>query len=83
MHMHDGEVRSNKSVFPGNMAGHTKGCAARILNRYPRAHYVHCASHDLNLVLCHAAKQKSVFIMMENLKSAGKFFENSPKRFVI
>jgi len=42
--------------------------------------YVHYASHDLNLALIHAAKVPTVFIMMENLSSLGRFFAFSPKR---
>ena len=34
-----------------NMAGHLNGVAARILKEAPKAHYVHCLSHSLNLSL--------------------------------
>ena len=35
----------------GAMAGASKGAAARITARYPKALYTHCASHRLNFVL--------------------------------
>ena len=34
-----------------NMAGHLNGVAARILKEAPKAHYVHCLAHNLNLCL--------------------------------
>lgn len=34
-----------------NMAGHLNGVAARILKEAPKAHYVHCLAHSLNLCL--------------------------------
>ena len=36
---------------PSNMAGHLNGVAARILKEAPKAHYVHCLAHSLNLCL--------------------------------
>ena len=33
----------------GNMAGKIKGAATRIRNEYPKAVYVHCTAHVLNL----------------------------------
>lgn len=38
----------------GNMAGRTKGAAARIKERYPLATYIHCSSHKLNLCVMQA-----------------------------
>ena len=33
----------------GAMAGKSKGVAAHILSKYPKAFYTHCATHRLNL----------------------------------
>lgn len=33
----------------GSMAGMARGAAACILSKYPKALYVHCAAHRLNL----------------------------------
>ena len=54
---------------------------SRILQLNSRAPYIHCSSHDLNLALCHATKQQTVLIMMENLVAIGRFFNYSPKRW--
>lgn len=74
------DARGQNYDGAGNMSGANKGCAARISAINPRAPYVHCASHDLNLALNHAAKVPTIFIMMENLASMGRFFAYSPKR---
>ena len=34
-----------------NMAGHVTGVAKRVLDEYPKAHFVHCMAHCLNLCL--------------------------------
>ena len=34
-----------------NMSGHVSGVASRILKEEPKAHYVHCVAHSLNLCL--------------------------------
>ena len=34
-----------------NMAGHLSGVAVRLQREEPRAHYVHCLAHSLNLCL--------------------------------
>lgn len=39
-----------------NMRGKHNGVQRRILNMNPRALYVPCAAHTLNLVICDAAK---------------------------
>jgi len=67
----------------GNMAGQQRGLAARFnAMEGNNAPYIHCASHALNLVLCHASKVKAIHCMMENLRFMGRFFE-WPKRLRI
>ena len=44
----------------GNMAGHTKGVAAHILEQYPKACYVHCGTHALNLCVVAACGVQAV-----------------------
>ena len=34
-----------------NMSGHLNGVAARIQKEHPKAHYIHCVAHSLNLCL--------------------------------
>ena len=64
----------------GAMAGHTRGAAARILAKYPKAIYVHCAAHRLNLCVMKACSIQVVNNMMQTADSVSRFFNNSPKR---
>jgi len=64
----------------GSMAGVTKGVAARILRQYPKARYVHCASHVLNLCIVQSASIPDVRNMMDIASGVARFFNNSPKR---
>ena len=41
------------------MSGHINGVQAQLQPEYPFAHFVHCAAHRLNLVLCQAASSIS------------------------
>ena len=59
----------------GNMAGSKSGAAAQFnAIEGNDAPYLHCASHDLNLVLCHACKVPTILCMIENVRQLGKFF---------
>ena len=51
------------------------------LNMMKRHHtpYFHCASHDLNVVLCHACKLPVILAMLEHMRQLGKFC-SFPKR---
>ena len=42
----------------GAMAGKSKGAAARILEVFPKAMYIHCAVHALNLCVVNCRDQK-------------------------
>ncbi len=45
-----------------NMSGHFKGLQSRILHKDPKALYVHCQAHCLNLVLVESAKSNICFV---------------------
>ena len=62
------------------MAGKNRGAAQRIRADYPKAVYVHCASHRLNLAVAGACQLQNVRNMMGNVKTVADFFNNSPKR---
>ncbi|XP_065197012.1 52 kDa repressor of the inhibitor of the protein kinase-like [Sycon ciliatum] len=64
----------------GNMAGDIRGCAARITAEYPKALYLHCCSHALNLCIMAASKINSVAAMWTTLREVSFFFNSSPKR---
>ncbi|XP_077972730.1 52 kDa repressor of the inhibitor of the protein kinase-like [Styela clava] len=55
------------------MAGHVSGVQKRIRDKYPRAIFVHCASHCLNL---EAIIRSTCDIIRETIR----FFRESPKR---
>ena len=64
----------------GSMAGATKGVAARISQQYPKACYVHCALHVLNLCIVQSASVPDIRNMMDVASGVARFFNNSPKR---
>ncbi|XP_072172497.1 52 kDa repressor of the inhibitor of the protein kinase-like [Diadema setosum] len=64
----------------GNMAGKEKGCATRFKETSPRAPYIHCANHSLNLALSKACSVSEIHCMMSAIKTTGLFFASSPKR---
>lgn len=64
----------------GNMAGKYQGAAACIQSSYPKAVYVHCAAHTLNLCVVAACKIQFVQNMMSTMVKICLFFSNSPKR---
>ena len=66
----------------GSMSGHTRGAAARIKAKYPKALYTHCASHRLNLCIVKCCSNREVTNMIEVIDSISRFFNNSPKRQV-
>ncbi len=63
----------------GNMAVKTWGAAAIITAQYPLALYVHCASHQLNLVVVRSAEVTSIRNMMGTSKKLHDFFQAYPK----
>eukprot|EP00794_Sanderia_malayensis_P014540 gene14540-16043_t len=64
-----------------NMSGKCAGAAARITRVFPKAPYVHCASHDLNLVVASACDTPLVKNMMSTARVVLHFFNVSPNRF--
>ena len=65
----------------GSMAGKCSGAAARINAKFPKAPYVHCGSHALNLCVASACKIQVIRNMMGQVRVVSEFFNNSPKRF--
>ena len=64
----------------GNMAGKYQGAAARIQRNHPKAIYVHCAAHILNLCIIAACKVQGIRNMQGTLDQIYLFFNLSPKR---
>ena len=64
----------------GSMAGATKGIAARILCQYPKAWYIHCTQHVLNLCIVQSASIPDVQNMMDIASEIARFFNTSSKK---
>ena len=63
------------------MSGDLNGVQAQIQREYPFAHFVHCAAHRLNLVLCQAASSIApVKIFFINIGAFCTFTSNAPRR---
>ena len=63
----------------GNMSGKFRGCAALISQSCPRAVYVHCYSHVLNLCIAKACDLQVVRNVIGTLNQVCLFFNTSPK----
>ena len=62
------------------MAGIVNGVQANILKEAPCAIYVHCGSHNLNLVLNSANAVPEIRNMMSTVQEVTKFINDSVKR---
>ncbi|KAK4874632.1 hypothetical protein RN001_013992 [Aquatica leii] len=60
--------------------GALNGVQAIIRKSFPRALFVHCSSHSLNLALCHLYNVPSIRNCIETVKAIGNFLRASPKR---
>lgn len=62
-----------------NMAGQFKGVQTLVQSKYPKALYVHCAAHSLNLAVSTASGIKPIRNCLGIIEKAYTFF-NTPKR---
>ena len=62
------------------MAGKYRGAAVTIQSKCPKAVYVHCAAHALNLCVVAACSVQLLKNMMGTMVEICLFFSNSPKR---
>lgn len=62
------------------MAGKVRGVAARITAKYPKAIYIHCAVHRLNLYIVKCCQIPEVSNVMKVADQIARYFNNSPKR---
>ena len=66
------------------MAGHSGGLQAIVKETYPNAHFVHCHTHQLNLVMLKAASvNRNVRVFFADLQGICTFFSLSPQRTAI
>ena len=65
----------------GVMAGRSKGVATRINDKFPKALYIQCAAHRLNLCVVKCCSIcGEVNNMMGTAHSVTRYFKYSPKR---
>ncbi|CAF2865997.1 unnamed protein product [Rotaria sp. Silwood2] len=62
------------------MSGHIGGVQKLILDIAPKALYVHCASHSLDLAICDACDDRNIQLLFGTVKTVIKFISASPKR---
>jgi hypothetical protein len=62
------------------MSSQSKGVSGRILKKNPKALYVHCSSHHLNLFVAKACQLPSVIQMLGCAQKITSFFRPSPQR---
>lgn len=81
-----GEYRLNPALIQGqgydragNMSGKFRGCLACISHSFPKAVYVHCCSHVLNLCIAKACDLQVIRNVIGTLNQVCLFFNTSPK----
>jgi Domain of unknown function (DUF4371)/hAT family C-terminal dimerisation region len=62
------------------MKGDKMGCQAIIRREFPKALFMHCSSHCLNLVIAHAAEVQSISNCIGTIKEVTNFIRASAKR---
>lgn len=66
------------------MRGSSGGVQAKLREIYPKAEYIHCHAHQLNLVMLNAASvNRNVRTFFANLQAICAFFSTSPKRTAV
>ena len=63
-----------------NMSSDNVGVQRRIRERSPKAVYVHCSGHCLNLVISHSCALPQIRNVIDKLKRCCLYFLESPKR---
>ena len=63
-----------------NMSSDNVGVQRRIRERSPKAVYVHCSGHCLNLIISHSCALPQIRNVIDKLKRCCLYFLGSPKR---
>ena len=84
-HLTDIGINANNLVGQGydgasTMAGHVTGVQTRIREKYPRAIYIHCSSHLLNLAVNDQNKVAEVRRTCDVVRSTINYFKESYNR---
>lgn len=62
------------------MSGQFKGCAAKILEKYKQAPYIHCCNHSLNLVVSDSCSIPLIRNSLSTINEIINFFRKSAQR---
>ena len=73
-------VRGQGYDGAANMSSDNVGVQRRIRERSPKAVYVHCSGHCLNLVIYHSCALSQIRNVIDKLKRCCLYFLGSPKR---
>ena len=73
-------IRGQSYDGASNMSSERVGLQARIKLKSPLAVYIHCSSHQLNLVISHSCALPEVRNVLDRLRHCCQFFLVSPKR---
>lgn len=63
-----------------SMSGHFNGVQAKIRDKYPKALYVHCSAHSLNLALSHSCQIQQFRNSIGTIHTICNFFKSSAQR---
>ena len=75
-------IRGQGYDAAANMAGIHKGARAVIQREYPRAVYVHCRAHALNLAVVKSCENPYIRNMLGVVERVAVFFGDSAKRYL-
>jgi hypothetical protein len=76
-------MRGQRYDGAANMGGVFRGVQALILKEYPKAIYIHCFSHCLNLCLNDASKVEQIRNTSNIIQDVSSFFfECQPKDYI-
>ena len=73
-------IRGQTYDGAASMASNVAGVQAQIKVDAPKATFVHCSSHCLNLVIAHSCSVQNVRTVIDKVKATSLFFEHSAKR---
>jgi len=65
------------------MSGHINGVQARVRRVNPKAIYIHCRAHVLNVCIVHASKLPIVRNIMDTMQAVSLAFKFSAKRLLV
>ena len=64
----------------GSVSGHINGLSAHILRINPKVLYIHCHSHQLNLVICDSCQIPILSDVFNKVREVSDFFNSSASR---